>query len=401
MPAIPFDFPSVDFMALLERELGEGYVAPMRDNVDAGYEILAAFAAVADRVLQAVARAEKGSLIIYAEGGARSTFEVAFSRPTAAAGALVVKAGTVVKTSAPRRRFVLMRDVAFGAADLGPKSGAVRAIADGYEYNVSPPQAFSGGRSVPGEVDEIDELVLDPPHADQSLAVEQVGSSSAGAAASLDACGDERGVYRESGEADDQYRLRLRSLPDTVSPGAVDRLCAAVLQPLGLAWEVVETWRVNYQSCWDAPSPNSGTPSYDHGSPPSNPRYDDATFVFDDPRGPRPFRNWWLDELEARGAFIVVVRQDLTVQDCGMAYDDPGAGPANFRPVGGPRVGSPWRGTPAYDSPGGDPAFPNVFVGAYDGYDLLRSAAYAGLFRQLQVVKAVGVAAIMDYYRGE
>jgi hypothetical protein len=156
-------------------------------------------------------------------------------------------------------------------------------------------------------------------------------------------------MARLEAELDSAYRYRLRNLPDTVSPGAIVRLCDAYLDQFGIEYEFVEVWQLDYQTCWDAPSPNVGTPSY-AASLPTSPVYYDNLFVYDDPVGtraawPNPqFRNRWLDEVEYRGAFIVVV--------------DP------LDPV--------YDGTPA------------------------GNAAVLGLYTQLQQIKLGGVAAIIE-----
>jgi len=399
MPAITFDeqpFDRQHFLDLLDHLLAE-YLLPWKLNPNAGYEMIEAFAAVGERVSTAINHAEKGMYTLFAEGGALGIAQVAFSRPTFAAGAFTLKAESLVKTSVGGRRYRLLNDIAFGATDLGPISASVVAIAFGYEWNTVGKLTRSSGEVIEGEIDTIDTLVTDPPFADSTLSVEQLaGTAWVGRAACLDAVGDERGISRQPGEDDDSYRLRLRQLPDTVSPGAVIRLCNHILGPLGLPFEHIETWQIDYQTCYDAPSPNPGTPSYDGGVPPANPAYHDNTCVYDDPRDPSPFRNRYLDELEDRGAFIVVVRRDLTVYDVGMAYDDPGMNPSNFHPPGGPRVGLGWRGTPVYDAPAGNP---NVFAACYDGWDLMRDARYSSLYMSLQQIRAIGVAAIMDCIR--
>lgn len=400
MPAIVCDeqpFDQQHFLDLLDQQFGD-YLLPWKLNKNSGYEIIQAMAKIGERLSLAVNRWECGGLAIFAEGGMLATVDVVFFR-TVAFGPFTIKAGTVVTTSNGDRRFYVVED-AFLDAMTASKVVPVVAVTFGYEWNVTGQVTTPDGKVLEGEIDTIQSLITDPPFNSVSdLAVRQIDDAVGGKSADIDVVGDERGVFRASGEGDDPYRHRVRTVPDTISPDAVERLAHALLDPWGLTFEFIETWQVDYMSCWDAPSPNAGTPTYDAGTPPTNPAYDDTTFVYDDPRDPDPFRNRWLDDLEMRGAFIVVVRRDVTLQDYGVAFDDAGTTKEDFRPVGGPKVGLGWRGTPAFDSGGGDVAFPNVYIGVYDGEDTLRQSVYAGLFFQLQDIKAAGVAAIVDYVR--
>lgn len=401
MPAIPFDelpYDQQHFLDLLDRAMGD-YLLPWKLNANSGYEIIKAFAEIGERLSLAVNRFEQGGLAIFAEGGLFSQVEVEFSRPTAAAGAFTLKAGTVVTTSTGDRRFYLLTDVVFGGAAVGPIAADVAALGVGFEWNVPGEINTAGGETLEGEIDTIFTLITDPAFADTTLTVSQVATASGGRSAQLDVVGYERGVERALAEPDDPYRLRIRTIPDTISPDAVKRFVHGVLDPWGLPFAFIEVFQSTYVTCWDAPSPNAGTPSYDGGVAPTSTQYDHTTFVFDDPRNPEPFRNRWLDGVEWRGAFIIVVRRDLTLHELGMVHDDPGTLTTDFHPVGGPTVGYPWRGTPAHDSPGGIAANPNVYIAAHDGADVLRGSIYAGLYLQLQTIRAAGVAAIVEYVR--
>lgn len=55
-----------------------------------------------------------------------------------------------------------------------------------------------------------------------------------------DAIGEERGVYRQAGETDLEYRARIESLLDVVSPGAIIRMAARILSPLGIPFRLIE-----------------------------------------------------------------------------------------------------------------------------------------------------------------
>jgi len=65
-------------------------------------------------------------------------------------------------------------------------------------------------------------------------------STSGGRHGELDMLGRERGLGRASGEADDAFRERICELPDTVSPAALERTLAEVLDPEGVTWALLE-----------------------------------------------------------------------------------------------------------------------------------------------------------------
>lgn len=76
---------------------------------------------------------------------------------------------------------------------------------------------------------------------DLNIVVEQPDETSGGKNAFLDATGRDRNIGRASGESDDAYRLRLSYLDDTISPGAIERICARVLSPYGIHYRILET----------------------------------------------------------------------------------------------------------------------------------------------------------------
>lgn len=384
--AVAYD--TTHFLGLLDRIFPFDYLSPLKVNSDSGYEIYQQYAAVFARASLATERFECGNVIIYATGGSFATGEVEFYRPTAAAGALTILAGTVVTTDSGRD-FVVTQPVDFGALEAGPLPAQVRAVAVGYEWNLPGRVITSSGITLDGPIDTIKLLYLDPAFADQTLEVQQLLETEGGCAADLDGLGADRGLPRQTGELDPAYRLRIRSLADTVSPGAIIRLAQSILDPIPVAWTFIETWSIAYQTCYDAPSPNVGTPSY-LAPPYPNPLYDSNLFALDDPRPTYPLRNVSLDELEDRGAFIIDL--DATpLKDCGFALDDPGMVPADFRnPVTGRQ-----RGTSAYDLTLSMPA-DEVFPAALDGYDVSFRALQTSLFQQLQKIKAGGVAALVE-----
>lgn len=377
------------FLDLFDRLYPFDYLAPMKASRNAGYEAFQAWAALGERISLAAERLECGNIIMSAPGPSRATGTVEFYRTEATSGAFTVLKGTVVATSRGDRRFRTTSDVSFGSLSLGPVTANVEAVDYGYEYNV-PGQLITPTSSITleGEIDTVYAAVTSPGYIPE-LKVKQILPTTGGVPAMLDALGADRGLTRGQGESDDAFRLRVRTLADTVSPGAIKRAAAAALNPYGLSWQFIETWDVAYQTAYDAPSPNSGTPTY-QATPPTNPRYDSTLFVYDDPRPEYPFRNRYLDDVEARGAFIIAVR-NTTLYDVGLAYDDPGATPADFH---NPTTGRS-RGTAAYDLTSS--MNPNlVFPSVYDGFDTLKASIYSGLYNTLQEIKAGGVTAIIE-----
>lgn len=393
----PFD--QAHFLAVLERVLPQDFWEPMKLNPDSGYELLQAFCKVAERVSLAANRLECGSLAIFATGGVNATLVAELHRPTSTAGAVTVKRGTVVVTGQGGRKFVLQQDVVFGALDLGPIPAFCAAVAPGYEWNVPGQTITPSGIVLAGQVDTIAELREVPAYGDPTIAVRQINFVTIeGSDPMLDGLAETRGLARAQGESDDSLSLRIRTLPDTISPNAILRLLHSLLDPKGMPFDFIEAFEHRYQECWDAPSQNVGTPTY-QAVPPANPLFKDNVFAYDDERWPDRFADRWLDSLEYRGAFFVILRRDITLRDTGLAYDDPGMMPGDFHPSGGPTAGLPWRQTSAYDAPNDAVAFPNVFPPAYDGFDIDRGALYGAVYLHLQEVKAGGVAAIVETLR--
>lgn len=217
---------------------------------------------------------------------------------------VTVKAGTIVTTSQGGRDFVTTADAVFGSSTLVVTNVPATAVVSGYEFNVPGPVTTADRTVLPGDIDTVEFFYQNPVFGDQSIQVRQVTSATGGVDADLDQLGADRGIARQVGESDAQYRARVRSLPDTISPDAIQRSIAAVLVPFGSpAFDFEETWDPHYQTSWDMPSNNVGTPTFDLA------HYDAVfsnIFTYDDSRASPPFIDRWLDDVEARGAFIVV-----------------------------------------------------------------------------------------------
>lgn len=368
-----------DLLAMLERILPESYLEPMR-TASSGYELLQSFAKMLERCSLAVQRLACGSYILTATGGASATVTVSFTRPSAAGGAVTVKAGTVVTASRSGRDFMTLHDAVFGALDLGPVAVPARAVVHAYEWNVPGQVTAADGALLPGDIDTVKNWILEPSYGDATILVTNLAAASGGIADMLDQLGADRGIDRAPSESDATYRARVRKLPATVTPTAIKQTLDAIFAPYGLTTTFIETWQVGYQSCWDAP----------HQSYVGKP-YDPTTFVYDDPRSALPFRNRWLDENDYRGGIIVVVPRVGSIDEHGWVLDEPGLLPsARVSPQTGGR-----RGASAFDVPNTANAA-NCGQAAIDGFDARRRAVYKGLYDYLQAARPAGSTAALE-----
>lgn len=370
-----------DLLALIARLLPEDYLQPLKSGMGPGYELFQMAAEIGARVSTAATNVYNGLFIGTATGGVLATVTVALSRQNAANGAVTVKAGTVITTD-QAKDFTIDHDVAFTSLDLGPHNVTATAVAFGYEWNFQGPFTTAGGELVPGPLSIVKTPIQDPPYGDPTILVAQVNDATGGVPPMLDQLGDDRGITRQPGELDTQYRTRIRSLPDTVSPAAIRAAVTRYLAAYGSpSYEYIETWSLQYQTCWDGPP--TPLPANMQGF------YDPTLFVYDDPRPPIPFRNRWLDENDYRGAFIIVLPNLAAISDVGMAYDDlTGVNPvALTTPIGR-------RAACAYDVP--TTLITSELQGGYDGFDLQKAGAYKGLFNLLQNIKAAGVSATIE-----
>ncbi len=76
--------------------------------------------------------------------------------------------------------------------------------------------------------------------ADLGVTLTQPEAFTNGRHGTLDAIGRESGTERGPGENDLDYAYRISSLPDVVSPNAIERIAARILSPLGVRYQVHE-----------------------------------------------------------------------------------------------------------------------------------------------------------------
>jgi hypothetical protein len=166
-----------------------------------------------------------------------------------------------------------------------------------------------------------------------------------------------------------------------VSPAALRRAIAAILDPVHGGYDFIETFEQTYQECWDAPS------TAITGSP-----FDPDLFVFDDPRPAYPFRNRWLDENDFRGGVIIVVEALQPLRDTGMIWDDTNTFSGQYvsSVTGGLRACGVFDMTSTIATAHG------YLEGAWDGFDLSRQSLYKGLYETLQAAKPAGVSVAVE-----
>ena len=364
-----------DFLDMFDRLLPFAYLEPMKQGLGDGYELFQAAAAVGERISLAVGRLDADLGFLTARGGVKATGTVQFFRTVLTAGAGTMLKGTIVSALLNGRDFATVADAVFAGGDL-VKSVAIEAVAPGYGWNLPGPGTTAGGEVYAGSIDTIKLPLEDPPYWDPSIQVRQIGVTTGGRAASLDQLGADRGITRKTGESDAAYLARCRSLPDTISPDAIDRALTNLLLPLAIPYTVIETSDLLYQTCWDAPA-TAPAP------------YDTTTFVYDDPRSPIPFAGRWLDEEEQAATFYVVLPNLDCFSDVGISMDNTAITVADQQTTHGRFA------TCAYDLPfDSDPAL--VLLGCYDGVDTAKQTLYAQVDDLMQHLKAAGVTAVLE-----
>lgn len=368
-----------DLLAAVGRAIPDSYLEPLRD-VGPGYEIYQASAAVGARCSQAVARFDADVHILTSQGGRLATVPVTFFRSSAAAGAGTMLAGTIVRASAGGQIFRTIADAVFGAPDLESSTTAI-AIGFGYEWNIRGPFVNARGGSSAGELDTIDLPLQDPIFWDPTIRVRNDADATGGRPKTLDVLGGERGLPRQTSETDTSYRVRVRTLPDTVSPAAIRRQLTNYFRRFpGLFWRVIETWQHEYQECYDAP---------DLG-PTATENFNANLFCYDDPRPRSPISNRYLGENDYLGAFIVEVAMPSAIDDFGIAYDDTDADIVGTPPSVAVRALS------AYDAP--DFMAPPARSAAYDApFDFGITALFTDLYAILDEIKAAGIFVVIHF----
>lgn len=374
MTLTPTSYSIDDLLEVARRALGQ-YAAGLEESVTGGWGILRASAAVFARVSLAIGRWELEALPSTATGPARALVTVSFSRPSDAAGAVTVKAGSLVRASACGAVFKTLTDAPFGASDLGPIDVVAQAVGASEEWNVMGQYVAPNGDVLQGEIDTIDLPLLDPVFADQSITVTNVLAAEGGRVGFLDIHGASVLVERTRGESDANYAPRVMGAADAVSPNAVRRQIRQFFEGIGYTeddWYLVETWEHRFLSFFDAVETSF---TYE-------PDYDPTLWVPDDPRDNSPVRNRYLDMPNAEAAAILEFKDLCAVEEWGFAFDDP----ANTQAELSTALGT--RATPAPDL---DDNVVTARHSCYDGGDFEREKIILRLANIADTITAHGV----------
>lgn len=358
-------------LEVIDRQFPDSYLDPIR-NVGPGWEMYQGFAKVGERCSLAVSRAEDDGYILTAKGPKQATVAATFYRENAGAGAGTVLAGTIVKCSGGGQMFRTLAPAVFSGAALEVTVDAI-AIGYGYEWNIKGKYTAPNGETAPGELDTVVLPLQDPPYWDPSIRVRNdTDADGLGRPGTLDALGDERGLPRQPNESDENYRARVRLLPDTITPAAFRRQLTQFFKPYGIDWWALETWQLSYQVCYDAPEVTTNALE----------DFDARVFTYDDPREHVPISNRWLDENDVEGAFIVELEPTAAIREYGMAYDDP---ETHIVTAAGRRAIS------AFDLSDVLPG--DLFGGAYDAEDIGFDEMIVALAQLLESIKGHGIKA--------
>jgi hypothetical protein len=266
---------------VLRRFLPAEYLEPMEPPRAGaagapGYEVILAASQALSRVSAAAERLGCGLFFLTAPSAELSTATVTLTRASTSTGTLGVfdvKAGSSVVATSGRIYFT-SEDVTFGATDLSVSVPVVSSVA-AYWLNTS---VVAGVTTVPVTTTwSVGSLTQDPPFSDTTITVAADGSTDGGVSPFLELLGNDRGLTQYLGESDEAFRLRCRTLPDTVTPGAIQRMLARIFTAPTQSYEYHDAWAVDFQTAYDMPLDT-----------------DPVVFCYDDPRPFPPSRNRYL-----------------------------------------------------------------------------------------------------------
>lgn len=190
---------------------------------------------------------------------------------------------------------------------------------------------------------------------DLGLTVTQPAAFGGGVHAWLDDIGKERNLYRQDGETDNDFRSRVCFLADTISPGAVERLCHRILAPCGICCEITE--RNNAENAFIYDLPTVLAP--------------DIRSPWDDPDAPGNGVLW--DSLGTSTRFLQIRVSCSNAGEIGFAFDADPMQPEDDNAWDWPDLG-PQQSPPVWD---GYAVSYNACVGAFA--DALRNILAAGV----------------------
>jgi hypothetical protein len=263
---------------VLRRFLPPEYLDPMEPPGTGapgapGWEVILAASQALSRVSAAAERLGCGLFFLTAPSAELSTATVTLTRASTATGVFTVKAGSAVVATSGRIYFT-SEDVTFGAGNLSVSVPVVSSVA-AYWLNTA---VVAGVTTVPITTTwTVGALTTVPPFADTTITVSADGSTDGGVSPFLELLGNDRGLTQYLGESDEAFRLRCRTLPDTVTPGAIQRMLARIFTAPTQSYEYHDAWAVDFQTAYDMPLDT-----------------DPVVFCYDDPRPYPPSRNRYL-----------------------------------------------------------------------------------------------------------
>lgn len=388
VPWVPFT--EDNFLDRIKTLLPPEYWEPMEVN-ELGWELFQQSGAQWERISQAITQTWNGLYVLSAGDAAYSIGAVAFQRPTAQAGTVVLKAGTIVGTPGGRR-FKTLLDVTLPAAggfSLGPVAVTVQALFPSPQWNVLGPQVTKAGELIPGEINQIvTPLAQDgegAPAFDPSITVVQVSDCVGGQTADLDALGQDRGMPRNPGEDDDAYRLRIRVVQDQITPAEVLAAVNRYLRPFQATAQFLEPWAPGVGFTWYW---NAAIDAWAAGE-----SYADWPGIlngfWNTPY--EPFKNRWLSPNTAALWFAIVIPNLPAISEQAGYWNDPAfqadSTASDWETPIGQRALFCWNAPP----PSGTPTPPPLRIGFFDAPDQGRNAAISGLFALLAQIAAAGV----------
>jgi hypothetical protein len=276
-----------DLLDVVERILPSEYYTPMSVNTGAGYEVFATDAAVMARVSKAAERLGCGLFMLTAQDPVYATGTVTFRRPNTDAGVVTIQTGSIVRASSVDRRFVTISTGFLGSLDL-ESTVLVRAVEAAYQYILEEPNL----------IDQAVKLILNPAYGDPSIYISSSTATTGGAWGSINALGADRGYPRVANEPIEEYRRRIRDLPDTVSVNAVQRAVDRFWNSLYPDYPatIIEGWETDAQGCLDS-------------------TVDQYGIALNDPRAEPPLHGRLLSRETVTNGFAVCLRRPSGITD--------------------------------------------------------------------------------------
>jgi len=353
------------FLVLASKVLPADYISGLQAGD--GYELVHAQAKVFARISSAVQLTGEGFFAAFARGGSYATGTVSLRRENLGAY-VVVKAGSIF-AAGQGRFYRLVGDVEFGAADHGPKTGTVIALFQDWQHNAAGEATLPTGEVIPGEIDTVRSLVQVPVYGDPTVSVGQPSDLTGGRFPMLDMVARDANIVRYGTESDESLSYRTRNLPDNLTPAAIRRGVATLLDPYRGEAEYIESYEPDASTILDMPDEGPHSP-------------------LDDPR-PRSgsIRNWCLDSVEQWGTFYVVLPKLQPITDCGLCLDDPADGIVDIE---SPRIPGGRRCFSMLDIPDTHGGF---LDGCLDGRDYGYDALAGSTWDLLQSLRAAGIVA--------